>query len=115
MIRSVLFFICVFGICNAALSQFKIDKYCQIEAYHKSGFTNAFTMRFVPGNVDSLFSFKDSSVLVGLNKLNGLKSIQDALNLMASQGWKFIAVTTTGSIGPLYFYFRKEFDKADLN
>ena len=115
MIRGILFSICMFGICYTASSQSTIDKYCQIEAYRKSGFTSAFNIRFVPGNVDSLFSFKDSSVVTGLKKVNGLESISDAFNLLAEQGWKFIAVTTTGGFGPIKFLFKKEFDLKELN
>jgi hypothetical protein len=114
MIRGiVLVSICMFGICYAAFSQSTIDKYCEIEAYYKT-YTEAFTIRFIPGNVDSIFSFKDSSVVTGLKKVNGLKSISDAFNLLANQGWKFIAVVNKGG-GRIEFLFKKEFDPKDLN
>ena len=113
MIRGTLFSICMFGICYTASSQSTIDKYCEIEAYYKN-YTEAFTIMFVPGNVDSLFSFKDSSVITGLKEVNGLKSISDAFNLLAKQGWKFISVVPKGG-GRIEFLFKKEFDPKDLN
>ncbi|HSZ34886.1 MAG TPA: hypothetical protein VK772_16335 [Puia sp.] len=115
MIKKILFAFFMLGIRYTSFSQSIINKYCEIEAYHKSGFTSVFTIRFVPGNIDSLFSFKDSSVVVGLKKVNGLSSITDALNLLAEQGWNFIAVTTTASVGPIKFFFKKEFDRKELN
>ena len=90
-----------------------VDKYCEIEAYHKNGFTSVFSIRLITGNVDSLFSFKDSAVVTELQKLNELKSIPDALNFIAGQGWTFVAVTTIGG-GQLEFFFRKSFDLSKL-
>jgi hypothetical protein len=115
MTRAILFSICMVGISYTASSQTHIDKYCEIEAYHKNGFTSAFTIRLAPGHVDSLFSFKDSAVVMGLKKVSGLVSISDAFNLLAEQGWKSIAVVTTEHYGPIKFLFKKEFDPKELN
>ena len=115
MIRYILLGITLFGICNIVYSQSTVIKYCEMEAYHTSGFTSVFTIKFIPGNVDSLFSFKDSGVVNGLKKLDGLKSIPDAFNLLSEQGWTFVALVPTASGGPILFYFKKEFDRKELN
>ena len=113
--RKVLSSICLFFIWYNASSQTTIEKYCQIEAYHKNGFTSAYSIRLVPGNVDSLFSFKDSDVIDHLKKVNGLTSISDAFNLLAEQGWKLISSTTLGNGALIEFYFKKDFDRKDVN
>lgn len=113
--RPVLFFIGMFIFCYTASSQATIDKYCQIEAYHKNGFTSTFTVRFIPGNIDSLFSFKDSNVVMRLKNVNGLISISDAFNLLAEQGWKLITSITIANGGAVEFFFKKDFDRKDVN
>jgi hypothetical protein len=113
--RTVIFSISFFFSCYTASSQSTIEKYCQIEAYHKNGFTSVYTIRLVPGNVDSLFSFKDSNVIDHLKSVNGLTSISDAFNLLAEQGWKLIASTTLGNGAQIEFFFKKDFDRKDVN
>ncbi|HEV3222740.1 MAG TPA: hypothetical protein VGZ90_07670 [Puia sp.] len=113
--RTVLSSICLFFIWYTASSQSTVEKYCQIEAYHKNGFTSAYTIRLVPGNIDSLFSFKDSDVIDHLKKVNGLTSISDAFNLLADQGWKLIASSTLGNGAIIEFFFKKDFDRRDIN
>jgi hypothetical protein len=115
MTTKILFAIFMLGICYSSFSQSTIVKYCEIEAYHKSGFTNAITIRFVPGTVDSLFSFKDSSVVYGLKKVNGLNSISDALNLLAEQGWNFMTFSSIGNGLVIKFFLKKDFDRKELN
>ena len=113
--RPALCSICMFIFCYTASSQSTIDKYCQIEAYHKTGITSVFTVRFIPGNLDSLFSFKDSNVVAGLKKVNGFSSISDAFNLLAGQGWVLITSTTLANGGSIEFIFRKDSDIKELN
>ena len=113
MIRAILFSISMFGIGYTACSQSAVDKYCEIEAFLKN-YAGPYIIRFVPGSVDSLFSFKDTAVVTGLKKVNGFTSISDACNLLAEQGWKFIAVVNKGG-GRIEFLFKKEFDLKELN
>jgi hypothetical protein len=107
-------FILIFSASYSAISQTMVDKYCEIEAKHKNGFTSDISIRVLTGEVDSLFSFKDPSVIRELNKLNEFKTVPDALNFIATQGWTFVAVTSVGG-GALEFFFRKSFDKSKLN
>ena len=104
-----------FALYSRAFSQTTVEKYCVIETYNKNGFTSRISIRIVTGNVDTLFSFRDSTVISGLSPINSLTTIPDALNFMGSKGWKLIAATTLApSLHQTQFYFKKEFDMADL-
>ena len=104
------------SICNCAFSQTKIDKYCQVQIDPKNGFTTKEIASISFGKNDSLFSFKDSSVILNLQKVNSLTSSTDVLNYMSDLGWGLVNIIPFG----LYtsherLYFKKEFNLSELN
>jgi hypothetical protein len=54
-------------------------------------------------------------VIDHLKKVNGLTSISDAFNLLAENGWKLIASSTLGNGAQIEFFFRKDFDRKNVN
>jgi len=92
---------------TASFAQQKVDKYCVVVMnYH--GFKARPT--FFAGNVDSLFSFKDSTIINNLVRVKELKSVPDVLNYMSSIGWTLVGTPT----GWGYIYFRRSFDLSEL-
>ncbi len=69
-------------------------------------------VRLEYGQADSLFSFKDSTVLINLKKVNDLHTRTDAINYMTKLGWTLTGMTQYRNFH--YFYFRKSFDEGEL-
>jgi hypothetical protein len=93
-------------------AQSKVFKYCEITA--TEGLRGNASTYIIQGKIDSLFSFKDSTVKSNLEKVNTFRTLPDALNYMASLGW----VLVTGIVGPgrgIDFFFKREFNKSELS
>ncbi len=73
------------------------------------------TATILLGELDSLFSFKDSSIIDNLKKVNTLTTAADILNYMSNLGLTFITVIPFGySTGTERFYFRRTFNQQDM-
>ncbi len=98
---------------TSSFAQNKINKYCEIKTFQR-GVGNKIGVMISIGEIDSLFSFKDSTVKTSLQKVETLKTVSDVLNYMASLGWTLISSTAIHLSGTKNFYFKKEFDYSDL-
>ena len=97
------------------LAQQKVERFCEVTLSPKNGFTTKQTASISFGEVDSLFYFRDSSVLANLQKVNSMKTATDVLNYMSNLGWTLVSVIPFG----IYtsherLYFRKSFDESEL-
>jgi len=96
----------------------KIDKYCEVVMYTKVFSVEKCNPHIQLGESDSLFSFKDPSVVASLKKVNKFNTRADVLNYMALLGW---TLTGNSAIGNWeqptahYYIFKKSFDLAELN
>ena len=111
-------FIQVILICIAipSFAQKKIEKYCVFATYPSNKERGKLEIIVVRGDVDYLFSFKDSSLQTNLiNIATTLKKESDLLNYMASQGWSLVAYTSlTSQYQQRHLIFKKEFDLSEL-
>jgi len=81
----------------------------------KNGWTTKRIATISFGEQFNLFSFKDSTVINQLQKVNDLKTETDVLNYMASIGWRLVNFNYTGMYGAIeVMYFKREFDKSEL-
>jgi hypothetical protein len=100
--------------CHSVVAQNKSVRYCEIVSF-ESGFKGKIHISFSQGEVDSLFSFTDSTIKNSLIKVSRLKTISDLLNYMASLGWDLITVTAIGTNNIKTFYFRKDFEPSEIS
>ena len=89
----------------------KIDKYCKV-IFNYKGFNNKPKISVDLGGTDSLFSFKDTSIIVALKRTEEFSSEVDALNYMALLGWEWVGKSMDGYYHP--FIFRRSFDPSEL-
>ena len=98
-------------ICIALSSpaQKKVERYCVFTRHLWNSYDKiTFTLR--QGKIDSLFSFKDSSIQTNLvNAAATIRTVPDLLNYMASQGWSLVPHQLTE-----FLIFKKEFDPSEL-
>jgi len=111
-------FACLFMLifCLKTSGQNKVDKYCSVQISNikvMSVKTRA-TINF--GDYESLFSFKDTTVIAKLQIVNSFTNSVDVLNYMSSIGWTVVPLTSVkyfgGDIERLYF--KKTFDSSEL-
>lgn len=102
-------------LCLSSTAQNKAEKYCEIIA-SEGGILRNFKAHISLnyGRVDSLFSFRDSTLIDRLNKVNTLKSFPDVLNYMASLDWKLEAIVYRSKGDSYNFFFEKEFNQSEL-
>ena len=81
---------------------------------HNKAFTSRVTVDLRPGEHPEYFTFKDSTVLRDLGKVNEMKTVADVLNYMASIGWKMAGQMYDRSSGYDWFFFKREFDPSEL-
>lgn len=107
----------LFIFCSLANSQTRIDRFCEVSLNFKNGLSRKMTATILLGELDSLFSFKDSSIIDNLKKVNTLTTAADVLNYMSNLGWTFITVIPISfgySSGTERFYFRRSFNQQDM-
>lgn len=114
MYKHIILTICILLLTGAkSFSQTRVTKYCYFEAYYKNGFTTSkFTIKVRLGNIDSLFSFMDTSIISKILKIQEMDTVSDALNYMTNIGWSLVTITSSGGLRE--FYFKREFDKSDF-
>ncbi|MDE3182016.1 MAG: hypothetical protein KGM16_01245 [Bacteroidota bacterium] len=94
---------------SQSFGQIKIDRFCQVElGLRKHAIISV-------GLEDSLFLFKDSSIITRLKMVNKLTTSTDVLNYMSNLGWTIISIIPFG-LNTLQekLYFKKSFDKTEL-
>jgi hypothetical protein len=96
-----------------SFAQNKIEKFCQVSTHYKGGFTTKRVASISFGEQANLFSFKHSTIVTALQKVNDLTTDTDVLNYMASIGWQFVNIIGVAN-GWENLYFKKEFDKSEL-
>jgi hypothetical protein len=97
-------------------AQSKVTRYCQVLTEIKNVKHDKITIQVSLGVKDEYFTFKDSTVIQQLNKVNELKTAADLLNYMSTNGWEIINIITQPGSGYGWrdYYFKKEFDKSDF-
>jgi hypothetical protein len=114
VMKSILFTVLVFFFClSASFAQQKVDKYCKVSIGRSGWSSKITTIEFSGGNIDSLFSFKDSTVINNLLKVRTMRSDTDVLNYMSSLGWTPLNLNTIPS-GFVVIWFRRAFDISEL-
>jgi hypothetical protein len=97
-------------------AQEKIEQYCELIAQAKL-LSNKVTIDVDFGEERKLFAFKDTRIKNELGKAKNFNSVVAALNYMGTIGWKFVDAfpITEGTGGKvLHFFFKREFDKSEL-
>jgi len=113
MKKHLLLTIVIFTIASSALpAQTKVDKFCQVYMQPKGTFLARYQAVLSIGEHAEFMSFKDTSIIAALQKVNTLTTEPDVLNYMASIGWTFVSFSWKGT--SQYIYFKKEFDKSEL-
>lgn len=99
--------------CHSSIAQNKITRYCEIESDRIGRQEH---LRLSKNKVDSLFSFRDSTIKNNLDKVSTFKTVPDALNYMSSLGWRLITATMANwQTTEIRFYFKKEFDPSEIS
>ncbi|MDR3712794.1 MAG: hypothetical protein P4L51_08260 [Puia sp.] len=75
-------------------SQAKTERFCEVLVKQKKAFNSTETAILSLGYADSLFSFKDTSIVSGLTKVNRFTTSVDVLNYMSALGWTFVGVVS---------------------
>jgi len=118
MKKAIILFFFFFAFVTSIHAQ-KIDKYCEVVCYLKALAVERCNPHIQLGEADSLFSFKDPSVVESLKKVNKFNTRTDVLNYMSRQGWTLVSTNTLGSnalgTNTHYFIFKKSFDPGELN
>ena len=113
MKKTILFtVISLLTFCSFTIAQTRIDRFCEVSVVTKSGLTTKTLSKISFGELDSLFFFKDKSIITNLEKVNSLKTSTDVLNYMSNLGWTLVNVIPFGLSERLYF--KKTFDLSDL-
>lgn len=98
-------------------AQDKIEQYCELIAQGKL-LSSKVTIDVDFGEERKMFAFKDTRIKDELGKAKNFNSVVAALNYMGGIGWKFIDAfpITEGAGGKvLHFFFKREFDKSELD
>ncbi len=93
----------------------KVEKYCEVVLYEKVFGVEKVNPKIQFGQIDSLFSFKNPSVMENLKKVNSLNTRVDVLNYMSSLGWSPVNNTGSGNASVSLYIFRRNFDVSELN
>jgi hypothetical protein len=109
--KKILIILVIGLISYSCIAQNKITRYCEIENWMIRGKTN---IKLTRSEVDSLFSFRDSTVKIKLENVSNFHTVPDALNYMGYLGWTLLSATITPS-GFKTFYFKKEFDPSEIS
>lgn len=116
-------FVALFAICSfVAQAQYqdttKVEQYCELQAQGRI-FSNKITIDVNFGEERKFFAGDTRMRDEITGKLKKFNSLTDALNYMGSQGWSLVNAFPVNSTsgGPLvyYFYFKKYFNKSDIN
>jgi hypothetical protein len=112
---TILLLALVFFFTQHSLAQ-KSDRYCEVQCTDRSWRREGkglWAISLMTSQADSIFGWKDSSVLVQLSRVTSFQNPVDVLNYMGSIGWTLTATTSTA--GPVhFFYFKKSFNPAEL-
>jgi hypothetical protein len=101
--------------CSFTFAQTKIDRFCEVSIVPQNGFRGKTLSKISFGELDSLFFFKDNSIITNLEKVNSLKTSTDVLNYMSNLGWTLVNVIPFGPYtSSERLYFKKTFDLSDL-
>ena len=105
----------IFILISFSFAQTKVDRYCQVSIDPKNGFTSKTTASISFGQIDSLFFFRDSSIIEKLKKVNEMSTPTDVLNYMSNLGFTLVSVIPFGQFTiHERLFFRKTFEVADL-
>ena len=115
-------FICLFVVLSSIAVQAqdttKVEQYCELQAQGRL-FSNKITIDVNFGEERKLFAGDTRLRDEMTGKLKKFNSLTDALNYMGAQGWSLInafpAAAVSGSPAIYYFYFKKLFNKSDIN
>ncbi|MHA4807021.1 hypothetical protein ACX0G9_02895 [Flavitalea flava] len=89
----------------------KIVRYCEIICVQKFTIYKA-KIQIDTGAPDPIYSFKDTSVLADLKKVNVFTTRIDAINYMTRLGWELVNTSVEGNVH--FFLFKRSFDLEEL-
>ena len=113
--KNLILFTLIVIFCNSTFAQNKVERYCQVQIVPKRFSIETETVSISFGKEETLFSFKDTSVISNLKKVNALKTPTDVLNFMSNLGWSIISIIPFGEYTlSERMYFKKEFDLSEL-
>lgn len=117
MLKKTLLIASLFLFTVKGFSQPKIDRYCEVFMTPK-GLSQGVNVFISLGKERDLLPFKDKHIKEDLQKVTKYTTVVDALNYMSSLGWALVNSNTVqvgGNTDKVYFYFKKEFDKSEID
>ncbi len=114
MKRTFLFLTLFLTLTFASFGQTKIDKFIFLKSNEVRYGSNSVTLKIDIGNNDSLFSFKDNSIIQNLKKVEKTTSLIDAFNYLSSLGWTYIEELKPTFQNEYLFCFKKTFDSSEV-
>ena len=118
---TLFFFLTIISFSRA---QIRIDKYCLLINQTPMKSIEAKTsFKLYVGTEDSLFSFKDVTILTQLRKVEERTTLVDAFNYLSRLGWQYVSLSSllNGGSGGLktiiaqQYLFKRTFDSSELN
>jgi hypothetical protein len=89
-------------------AQRKVERYCIVSV-------SARNTRLLTWKRAEYFSFKDTSVIDALYKVEEMRTGSDVLNYMSAIGWNLAGQLIDPPNGAaIYYYFKREFDPSEL-
>ncbi len=98
-------------------AQSKVTRYCEVIAEANSSRTldEKVILKIVLGKNEGYFSFRDTSIVKQLKKVNELNTTTDLINYMSTNGWEIMnMIPSTAPVSRRNYYFKREFDKSDF-
>ena len=99
---------------SATIAQTTIDKYCIVKFSNLRFEKENVSIKVTFGQKDSLFSFKDPSIITNLKMVENQTTLADAFNYLGSIGWTYLNQFPWAFTGEFLFCFKKSFDKSEL-
>jgi hypothetical protein len=101
---------------STAFAQSKTERYCWLKVIGNMGKDNV-QLQVSLGQNDSLFAFKDTTIITRLKKVEQITSYEDGFNYLASLGWSVALPPTPVAVpwrGAIVYCFRRTFDASEL-
>jgi hypothetical protein len=99
-----------------AFAQEKVEQYCELISQNKL-LSNKVTIEVDFGEEKRGIFSRTPRIKDELGKVKTFNTTIAALNYMGSIGWKFVdayPVSDAGTTKTLHYYFKREFDKSEL-
>jgi hypothetical protein len=101
---------------STAFAQSKTERYCWLKVIGNMGKDNV-QLQISLGQNDSLFAFKDTTIITKLKKVEQITTFEDGFNYLASLGWSVALPPTPFANawrGAIVYCFKRTFDVSEL-